>query len=153
MKVAVREFEAEDTDKLLPHIRQADRDECDALFGEGQIEDGLRKSIASSFLLWTYTVDENVAAIFGVCPATTLMGDMGVPWLVGTPLIDRSRGAFVKLSPRYISAMNMAFPRLLNVVDARNVKSIAWLKRMGFTLLDPVPVGVGQMPFHPFFLD
>jgi hypothetical protein len=153
VKVAVREFQPDDTDDLLPNIRQADRDECDALFGEGQLEDGLRKSIASSVLLWTYAVEDEVAAVFGVCPAATLMGEMGVPWLVGTPLIDRSRGAFVKLSPQYIREMKMAVPRLLNVVDVRNVKSIAWLKRMGFTLLDPVPAGPKQMPFHPFFLD
>lgn len=149
----IREYRDDDKAELLANVRPADQDECDALFGEGQLSDALDKSIAGSVLLWTYTYKDQVAAIFGVCPAAGLLGRDGLPWLVGTPLIDKSRGIFMRLAPPMISKMEQVYPRLVNVVDVRNVKSIAWLKRMGFTLLDPINVGPNHMPFHPFFKD
>jgi hypothetical protein len=102
-------------------------------------------------LSWTGTVDGQVACIFGVVPINYLAGQ-GAPWLLGTPLIDRYRGAFIRRNRTYIARMLAVFPTLLNVVDARNVKSIAWLQHMGFTICPPMPLGVAGLPFHPFVM-
>ena len=40
---------------------------------------------------------------------------------------------------------------LWNYVDSENDKSIRFLERLGFTLLDPEPFGVRGHPFHPFY--
>lgn len=134
----------------MANIRPADRDEADALLGPGKLDDGLGRCVENSVMLWTGTVGDEVAFVFGLSPVS-MLGDQGVPWLVGTPLIDRHRGSFIRLSRSYIPRMLAAYPTLLNIVDARNVKSIAWLKRMGFTILPAEPAGVAGLPFHPFF--
>jgi hypothetical protein len=42
---------------------------------------------------------------------------------------------------------------LENVVDARNTKSIRWLRRMGFEVLPAAPLGVEGRPFHLFVME
>ncbi len=137
---------------LLANIRPQDVAECDALLGPGQVATALRDSIEQSSLLWTLTFDGEVGGIFGVA-SVSLMSGRGAPWLIGTPLIDRHRGAFIKLCKVHIPRMLAAFPLLINVIDVRNVKSIAWLKRAGFEILAPIPLGPEGMPFHPFFME
>ena len=46
--------------------------------------------------------------------------------------------------------MRALFPYLFNFVDARNMKSIRWLKHLGYAVGPPVPFGVAGLPFHPF---
>jgi hypothetical protein len=59
----------------------------------------------------------------------------------------------MKASRVMIPRMRAAFPLLINVVDARNTKSVAYLKRCGFTLLEAIPAGPQKMPFYPFFME
>lgn len=147
----IREVRAGDAEALLANLRPADRDEVAALLGPGQERQAIEGGIALSVLCWTGTVDGEVAAIFGVTPINYLAGQ-GAPWLLGTPLIERHRGAFIRRNRPYIARMLAVFPTLLNVVDARNTKSIAWLDRMGFTIYPPMPLGVAGLPFHPFVM-
>lgn len=151
-KAEIREVRDGDMEALLANLRPADRDEAEALLGPGKEAKALADSIRASVLVWTATIDGELAAIFGVCPVSVLSGQ-GLPWLLGTPLIDRNRGVFMRLNRPYIARMLAVFSQLVNVVDARNVKSIAWLKRMGFTVLPAQPMGVAGLPFHPFFLN
>lgn len=151
-KGAVRELRDGDAEALLANLRPADRDECDALVGPGQERVALAKSIADSLIVWVFTIDEQVAGIGGVTPIS-LLGGQGMPWMLGTSAIDRHPGAFIRLNRPYIARMLALCPHLVNVVDARNVRSIAWLKKMGFTVLPAQPMGVAGLPFHPFFMD
>lgn len=151
-KGAVREVQEGDGDIVLADLRPADLDECHALLGPGTEREAVEKSLKESALSWTFTVDGRVAAVFGVTPVS-LLGGQGMPWLVGTPLIDRHPGAFIRLNRPYIRKMLGICPHLVNVVDARNVKSIVWLKKMGFTLLPAQPMGAAGLPFHPFFME
>lgn len=148
-KACVREVQEGDYEAVLANARQSDIDECDASFGQGRLADTLRASMESSVLLWTFEVHERPAAIFGVSPISLLSG-RGAPWLIGTYLIDRAPGALVRLSRAYIPKMQAAFPELYNVVDVRNIKSVAYLQRMGFHFGEAIPVGPSRMPFYPF---
>lgn len=135
---------------MLANLRPADKDEADALMGEGSAPEALRRSVDESICKWAGVAGDEVVFVFGLAPVA---GDAtrGAPWLVGTTLTDLHRSAFIRVLPAYIAAMLEICPVLVNVVDARNVKSIAWLKRMGFTLLPAQPIGVAGLPFHPFF--
>lgn len=150
-KVLIRELQPGDTDALLADLRPADRDELEALIGPGQEADMLARSVNESLACWVLEVNGGVAAIFGVAPVT-LLGGQGLPWMLGTSLIERFPGAFIRRCRPYIARMLGICPELVNAVDARNVKSIAWLKRMGFTVLPAQPMGVAGLPFHPFFM-
>jgi hypothetical protein len=151
VKVEIRELRDGDAEALLANLRPADRDEIEALLGPGAEARTLAESIERSVLLWVAVAGDEIAAIFGVVPIN-MLGGQGAPWLLGTPLIDRHGGAFIKLNRIYIARMLALFPTLLNIVDARNVKSIAWLKHMGFKVYPPQTLGKAGLPFHPFVM-
>lgn len=148
-KACVRAIREGDFEFVLKHARQADRDECDAMFGPGKFAGALGASIRSSVLIWTFEVHGKPAAIFGCTPISMLSG-IGAPWLIGTYLVDKAPGALVRLSRLYIPKMQAAFPQLCNVVDARNVKSVAYLRLLGFHFAEAIPLGPERMPFYPF---
>lgn len=150
--VLIRELQPGDAEALLADLRPADAAECDALVGRGKRAETLAASIEQSLACWVLEVNGGVAAIFGVAPVSAL-GGQGLPWMLGTPLIDRFPGAFIRRCRPYIARMLAVCPSLVNVVDARNVRSIAWLKRMGFTVLPAQPMGAEGLPFHPFFMN
>jgi hypothetical protein len=150
-EVLIRGLQPGDTEALLADLRPADAEECDALLGPGKQVQALTASIDQSVACWVLTVNGGVAAIFGVGMAS-LLDEHGLPWMLGTSLIDRFPGAFIRQCRPYIARMLAVCPSLVNVVDARNTRSIAWLKRMGFTILPAQPMGAAGLPFHPFFM-
>jgi hypothetical protein len=151
-RIEIRDLRKGDAEALLANIRPQDVAECEALLGAGKMAETLRESVRVSTMLWVGTADGEIVAIFGVAPIQG-QKEKGVPWLMGTRLIDIHRRAFIRLNRPYIARMLATFPHLMNIVDARNTKSIAWLGRMGFVLHEPCPWGVGKLPFHLFTMD
>lgn len=150
--VEFREPQDGDAEALLANLRPADLLEVEALSGKGSVPEILRYGFEQSLYCWTVTVNGEVACVIGVAPTALLAGE-GVPWMLGTPLVDRYRSALMRRAPSYIARMLAVFPHLCNVVDARNVRAIAWLRHMGFEVHDAIPVGRNGEPFHPFTLD
>lgn len=72
------------------------------------------------------------------------------PWLLGTDTIDRRRRIFMRESRHWFTEFAAKYGNLRNWVDARNTKSIAWLKWLGFEVGEPVPYGKYGLPFRPF---
>ena len=103
---------------------------------------------------WTGTVDGVPVAMFGAVPSS-MLGRIGVPWMVGTTALDRLRAqkALLRESKPALSGMISRYDTLANVVDARNGAAIRWLRWIGFDVLpDPMPYGPDRLPFHPFIL-
>lgn len=141
-----------DAEALAAAMRPQDKAEIEAIRGPGQELVAVRRGIEMSVLAWTFTIGGELACICGVVPVS-LMSDRGVPWLLGTTVMDRHPGALTRAAPPYIARMLAAFPHLMNGVDARNASAIRWLRRAGFTLHPAVPVGPQGALFHPFELD
>lgn len=137
-----------DAEELAPRLRQADLDEIEAASGRDPLT-VLRMSVSMSTHSWAVEIDDKISVLMGVCPLS-MVGGTGVPWLLGSPAIERNAGAFIKQTLVYIPLMLEAYPHLFNLVDARNSKAIRWLKRAGFTLYDPIAHGPSNLPFHPF---
>lgn len=135
---------------LAPRMRAADRDEVWASGGFGPLA-ALERSLALSPLAWTGTVDGVPACMFGAASAS-LLGGEGVPWLLGSDLIERHQRAFLRRNREYVRQMQAAFPVLRNMVDARNMTSIRWLRWLGFTIGPAVRWGTAGLPFHPFWM-
>lgn len=133
---------------VLAGLRQADRDEV--LASAGDVERTVLESPKHSNWTLTFLVNGEIACVMGLAPLDGLLGTRGVPWLLGTDVLDRHPGALMKTCPRYIAGMLGSYPHLLNFVDARNTRSIRWLKRLGFKIYPAVPYGVSQLPFHLF---
>lgn len=138
---------------LTPRLRKADVDECEALFGPGSVSSAAAHTFTHSPVRFTIAFDGVPIGMFGVA-VHSMLGDIGHPWMFGTPSLEKHmRRALIKDAGGYISDMLRLFPRLENVVDARNTKSIRWLQRMGFTVRPAVPMGAAGVPFHPFVME
>jgi len=135
---------------IAAHLRQPDRDEMEAMHGKCDVAGLLWHGVQMSSLCWLASKpDGEPVAVFGVA-AMSLLSGKGAPWCVGTSHLDRCPGALVAAPPAYIDRMRAEFPDMHNYVDARNTRSIRWLRRMGFAIEDARPMGVAGLPFHRF---
>tara|TARA_R110000796_G_scaffold231390_1_gene349272 strand:+ start:202 stop:492 length:291 start_codon:yes stop_codon:yes gene_type:complete len=89
--------------------------------------------------------------MFGIAAATTL-SNYAMPWLLSSdevynPIHTRT---FVKGSMKWVEMAKFMYPRQKNWVDARNKRTVKWLKFLGYTMDDPEPMGRDELPFHLF---
>lgn len=135
----------------IKHIAQnlRDQDKAEALaLGVTDFEQGLRQSVERSALCAVAVSEHGPVMVFGVAPSGMLSG-RAQPWAMGTDQVLHHRRALTQLSPPYIQEMLRRFPHLWNIVHARNLVSIRWLKRMGFNF-PGATVDVQGEVFHLF---
>lgn len=146
----VRRANIEDAVSLQGRLRKADYDEVWAAHGYDP-DEVLVACALHSTTLWCAEEDEVVAAVFGVAPSPYIEGE-GQPWMLGSDAISTVSKAFLRWPVDIIPQMQKVFPVLRNMVDARNIKSIRWLGRMGFCIApETVPYGPFGMPFYEFY--
>lgn len=147
----VRDVRVADLALLATHLRDDDRRELAAARGEGTPVAGLIvRAVHQSSHCWTAANDDDDAiAVFGVAPIS-MLGGLGSPWLLATDEAFRHPRALVTEGRRYLAIMRTLYPRMVNHVDARNLRSIRWLKRLGFTVHPATPYGLAGEPFHKF---
>lgn len=133
--------------ELCANAREADVREFAAL-GE-TVESALSDGLRLSSFVWTGLADGEVLCIFGVASQSMLSGD-GVPWMVGSKLLDKHAWGFLPRSRMVVGHMLNIYPHLENYVDARNTRAIRWLRWLGFTIHDPEPYGLQGELFHRF---
>lgn len=88
--------------------------------------------------------------VFGIV-RPSLLSTKGLVWLIGAPEVEDAGLAILKVSRRFVREMAKGFDFIENWVDARNTVSINWLRWCGFTVEEPKPYGVAQLPFHHFY--
>ncbi|TDY26303.1 hypothetical protein B0G81_6813 [Paraburkholderia sp. BL6665CI2N2] len=133
---------------MAPRMRAADCAECWAIANVEPLE-ALRISLEWSLYAWTWLVDEQPACMFGI-GTTSLIGNAGSPWLLSTDLVAEHRVTFLRGCKPYLAHLRGKFPYLHNVVDARYVTCVKWLKRLGFVVHDAEPIGPAGALFHRF---
>lgn len=137
---------------VAANMRQADIDEIWAQSMARPLK-GLQFGVKMSTSCWTIMRDENEpVSIFGV-GAISMIGGRGAPWLLSTDNVLKLSIPFLKGCKDYVNLMLDQFPKLENMIDARNKVSIRWLKWMGFDILDAKPSGPFQVPFHTFKME
>lgn len=144
----MRNVRAGDIEAIAADLRIADVEEIHGTVGHRDALAVMRQGAKTSSLLWTIEVDGAPAGLFGVAHATP---DLGVPWMLGTPALERAPKQLTKLGRTYVRRMAEQYATLTNYVDARSLKSVYWLARLGFTVnTEPEPYGVFGLPFHRF---
>lgn len=143
----MRRVRAGDIEAIAANLRAADIEEIHGSLGHRDCLPVMRAGAQASELLWTIEVDGEPAGLFGVTPAP----DCGVPWMLGTPALERAPKQLTKLGRAYVRLMSDKYATLRNYVDARSLKSVYWLARLGFTVeKETEPYGVFGLPFHRF---
>lgn len=130
--VEVRPVQAVDIDHLGARMREADRVEM-RLLGHNDMRQVVAESMEASELTAAVDVQGELACLLGLARAGTHLAPIGVPWMLGTPVLARNARSLMRVSPPYIAAMLARYDTLQNVVHAGNTVSIRWLRHLGAT--------------------
>jgi len=136
---------------IAADMRQADAVEIMASHGHTPI-DALRAGWAESSYSMIVNEDLMPIAMFGLVINSYVTG-AGTPWLLATNRAMNHKREFLIQSPKVISRMLDICPRLSNHVHVENKTTIRWLRWLGFTIGDAVPVGVNAEMFHKFYIE
>lgn len=140
-----------DIERILPDVRLADIDEIRDALGVSMryaLHDGITNSLNAKQIV----IDGQVVAVFGDA-VYSLLGSVGVPWLISTTHVEKHARAFLKVCKPEVQAMLIRHQHLMNYVDARNTTSIRWLKWLGFNFEPAAPYGVRRVLSHRFTLN
>ncbi len=144
------ETKKEHVDSLKGRLRDSDKMEIQAFSGRDP-DAALEHSAAISSLCWTAIKNGKVIAIFGAA-GLSVMSTNGCPWMLGSEELNCSGIEIVRISRYYVGEMKKRFPFLENYIDARQKRSIRWLKWCGFTVEPAIPFGIEAKLFHRFYL-
>lgn len=134
-EIRVRGATREDALFLAPRLRRADREEVEAA-GVTPL-DALLGGLDRATWAYSVVVDGEVAAIIGVSPMGLLLGEVGIPWLLGSNALLKEWRRMCKAAPEWIKHMHYYYPVLVNMVHAKNVLAVKWLRHAGFTVHEP----------------
>ncbi len=137
MSHEVRGVLLSDLDAIASDLRPADRAEMMAAHGDLPAIDIISASVGMSWDARTLVIDGSPAAVFGCAGRPD---GIGVPWALGTPACDRAGRAMIVEGRRYATKWVSAHRGLANIVHAENRRSIAWLKRVGFSIGEPLTI-------------
>lgn len=126
---------------MLPHLREADVEEIDALT-EAPPMVALAESLRGSARAYTVLVDGDPVILFGVAvhpddPAC------GIPWMVATDGLRRIRRLFLRFGVPIAAKAFEGFERLCNITSGSNTVAHRWLASLGFEL-GPLLPGAGR---------
>lgn len=141
----------QDVPAIAAIARQADIDELTEALGV-TIEDALLAGIRDSLNARQIVVDGQVVAVFGDA-VFSLLGGVGVPWLISTIHVQKHPRAFLQVCKPEVQQMLTRHHHLMNYVDARNTAAIRWLKWLGFKFEPAAPYGARRFLFHKFTLN
>lgn len=124
-------------------LRVSDLVEMVKATGRCDVKAEIERSVGLSAVSRTALLDGYPIAIYGVT-------ECGSIWMLGTEEADNHPIAFGRISKAFMAEMQAIYTRLYNYVDVKNIKSIEWLKWLGFTICEAQPYGAGKLPFHYF---
>lgn len=129
MKIRIVPVEPWHVEAVGSQMRVADVREVWELGGLSPFE-AIEQSLAHEGIHFTALFDGEPAAIFGVVHPSILAA-VGIPWLLGTPLLERYWRAFAKASRDVMDELKTRYPVMTNVTHAENTLSVRWLRWLG----------------------
>lgn len=131
---------------LAVNLRDADRAEVQSA-GLSSFK-AIGRSFRSGILCRTAFVGDDIAAMWGL--GGTLVSNVGHPWLLTTPAVEKIPIAFVKEAQAQLAIMLALRPVLSNYVAASYGQAIGFLRLLGFEVGYPIPFGPRLVPFRKF---
>lgn len=137
---------------MAPLVRPEDRQELWASVMQRPLN-AMLSGVKYSEEAATGFVDGEPVAMWGVV-RESFIGNIGVPWMVATELLDKHARTFIRHCRGPVLEMMGKFDTLQNYVDARNKRAIQWLQWVGFNVEDEAaPFGMLGLPFHKFTMN
>lgn len=141
MRIEVVPADYPDAADITMRLRESDVLELSRLSREDPWT-AIRSSIEGDGEAWIAKVDGSPEIVFG-CGKTALLGGRAHPWLLGTDVVDQLAFPMLRTTRTYVRRWAQEHRLLENLVDATNVRTIRWLKALGFTFDPPVMVRPG----------
>lgn len=133
---------------MAKHARAEDVAEIEAC--GHRVGDALMYGFRKSVHPWTILRGDRPVAIGGAIQSP-LYEDCAIIWLVATDEIDRYPVAIYRAIKYLIDKTLERFKCLANYIDARNKGAVEMLRRLGFTIDEPMAHGPMGLPFHRFY--
>lgn len=137
---------------VADNMRQSDVDEIRAL-GVQDVHEALNHGVKTSKWAAAAVWGEEPLCIIGVTEYSDLLGKMGSPWMLGTPVLHKTGRTFWTESKKIVYAMSQDYPFLVNYVWEGSEKSVKWLQKLGFKMEEPLPRGPEGQGFHRFSME
>ena len=149
--VEFREFRDDDACALIANMRPTDVLEWSAMMGFEPRCEAMVDMARKSTNVRVFTLNGEVTAIYGV-QSKTILGTDGLPWLLGTNLLDTKSGRRVLLrhSVEQAAVIFRGFSELWNFISVENRIAIRWLKFLGFEAHHHIPQELNGVTFIPF---
>lgn len=135
---------------LVENLRPADKEEMKAYFNDN-FQWQIKMSVKYSRDAWAVIVNGKLLFICGV-GLTSMIGNVGCPWLLGTVFIQNFKKEFLKQVQNIFAEMKENYGILENHVHAANSSAVNFLKHLGFKIGDAEPYGANGELFHPFVM-
>jgi len=148
-KYNFEETKVDHVQALQGRLRESDILEIMAATGRNP-DIALMESFLQSNLCWTAFRKDKVIAIFGAA-SVSILSETASPWMIGSKELNGAGIEIVKVSRYYVDQMKDRFSLLVNYIDARQARSVRWLKWLGFIVEAPCAYGVEGLPFHRFW--
>lgn len=128
----VRQAVMQDSLKLAPNMRKADKIEIKDSDNVDPLQALIYPFTSEGNLIYSIVDQEKVIGMFGSVPTNDK--DFGVVWMLSSEDLFKFQKRFIKESPYWIERISDNYKYVYNFVDERNVKSIRWLKYLGFKI-------------------
>ena len=144
----VRQTETKDIQFLIDNIRDEDAEEIKALNGS-TVSDVMNKidNLEDNSQVWV--VNGNVVCMFGITPLEN-NERTGVIWLLATSDFHKYTKRFAVRCKKIFKKTMIGYDYVFNYIYSKNLKSIEWLKWLGFNVQDAQKIGIRGATFHRF---
>ena len=151
MKFNLRKSKVEDCAALYGYLRKEDLREVSAagVTSYAALRDGFDRSIECC----TATAeDDKVIAMFGVSPVVPA-GDEALVWFLGSRRVDDFKFEYLRWGKRYMAEVMREYRKAFNYCLADSVKTIRFLRLMGFKFLPEHDVTVNGWHWKYFEME
>jgi hypothetical protein len=149
----IMEAEATHVYQLANNLRIRDAAELTSL-GHSP-KKSLWRGYRNSVMCRTAFIEGEIAAMWGLAISmrggVSLLSDLGVPWLLTSPQIEKMPVAFIREAKKEVERMLKIKRRLENFVAADYAQAIRLLEVLGFTIDEPHANGIDGRPFRRFW--
>ena len=122
---------------IAEHMREADRIEVEASHGHTPLGALLSGFECSQDVVTAFGSSGRPLFVFGVNTGTVL-SNSGVIWALGCDELLDYKYNFIMDFPLILKLLLDKYKKLENYVHVKNVVSVAWLKKVGFIMDEPV---------------
>lgn len=155
-RLVLRRIPREDYKSVLPlatRLREVDKRELLDATGMDTVKDVLLHSMLTSEAVNGLYYDGELEGVYGYAlTEASFIGEIAVPWFVGTAKINTFGLSFTKEAMYFLRELSRNNPNILNYVAVYNTKAIKWLERIGFTVCyEESTLLETDVEFYPFY--